>query len=741
MSPDFQELTQDEALDFVDRNAAFTGMFARRVKMYINAPGDSAPPKILVTILPPVKLHLFEVGPFRRRTRLNFRFTPRSDATVLFGDWLWIGGSPDFEPNRSCRLEALTQLAVVLVVEKDQPGADLEVTSYSSGETINFEYVGNGAKQKQIFIWLFKVIDPAKMVGWYDPGQLARTGVEVFISTVFGRHSDYRLMEALTTVDAEEPPNGFYDFTRHWKPDRDTRRRDKLDERGQERSEIWIDYVGDVGDGWNSTYAVAHCLAQPTLQVRDAHGETHPTKRGDILLFGGDQVYPIADRKNYAQRLLGPYETALDETRSPHPHAFAIPGNHDWYDSLVSFTRLFCQRRWFGGWQTDQSRSYFALKLPHNWWILGTDVQLDSDIDVPQVNFFKKVAESIQSGDRVIICTAEPHWVYAALYGKDDTNYNENNLAFLQTKVIAKDDPTIRILAFIAGDQHHYRRYKDPGEVHKITAGGGGAFLHPTHGEVADKLPEGFKLENSFPATDQSRRLCLKNFLFLLFNPSFGVLTAALYLLTAWSVMEDLSVFGISQWPQALKASVKAAMLNPFAVFWILAVFGGFWLFTDTHSRAYRWIAGTLHGLAHLTAVFLIGWFATYLSVYYQPPFQSFWQLILVFVLIVGLGWIVGSTIMGVYLYVSLNWFGRHSNEAFSSLKIQGWKNFLRMKIDSDGTLWIYPIGLKTVPTKWKHWKRRTGPARRPDQSRHSDYEPRDGPLEPTLIEGPISLP
>ena len=35
------------------------------------------------------------------------------------------------------------------------------------------------------------------MVGWYAPGQLARTGVEVAISTIFGRHSDHRLVEAM----------------------------------------------------------------------------------------------------------------------------------------------------------------------------------------------------------------------------------------------------------------------------------------------------------------------------------------------------------------------------------------------------------------------------------------------------------------------------------------------------------------------------------------------------------------
>lgn len=46
------------------------------------------------------------------------------------------------------------------------------------------------------------------MVGWYDPAQLARTGIEVAISTVFGRHSDHRLVEALSASQRES-----YDYS------------------------------------------------------------------------------------------------------------------------------------------------------------------------------------------------------------------------------------------------------------------------------------------------------------------------------------------------------------------------------------------------------------------------------------------------------------------------------------------------------------------------------------------------
>jgi len=270
-----------------------------------------------------------------------------------------------------------------------------------------------------------------------------------------------------------------------------------------------------------------------------------------------------------------------------------------------------------------------------------------------------------------------------------------------------------------------------------------------------EELPGGFTLQpNSFPDRRQSKRLTFGNFLFLRKNPWFGVLTGAVYLLTAWSVMHNIGKYGIDEPFKALSESIMAALINPFAVFWIIAVFGGFVLFTDTHSKPYRWIAGPAHGVAHLLAIFLIGWAATRIPVAYFDPwyknqfpnatwfahgfqYQSFLQLMFAGVFIVVVGWIVGSTVMGAYLYVSLNWFRRHSNETFSSLAIEGWKNFLRMKIDSKGQLTIYPIGLKTVPGKWK---RRSGPARRPDGSRYSDYEPDGDTLAPILIEGPIVL-
>jgi hypothetical protein len=63
----------------------------------------------------------------------------------------------------------------------------------------------------------------------------------------------------------------------------------------------------------------------------------------------------------------------------------------------------------------------------------------------------------------------------------------------------------------------------------------------------------------------------------------------------------------------------------------------------------------------------------------------------------------VAAQIMGTYLFVCINWLGVHMNEAFSSLRIEDYKHFLRMYIDpTSEDLHIYVVGLEHVP---KHWE------------------------------------
>src|SRR5438552_1029184 len=80
------------------------------------------------------------------------------------------------------------------------------------------------------------------------------------------------------------------------------------------------------------------------------------------------------------------------------------------------------------------------------------------------------------------------------------------------------------------------------------------------------------------------------------------------------------------------------------------------------------------HAVAHLAAVFFLGWGAAYLVGRWHLPLAP--HLVAIGGLVFAAGWIVGPALLGLYLLVSLNVFGRHHNEAFSSLAIADWKNF-----------------------------------------------------------------
>src|SRR5919202_164922 len=102
------------------------------------------------------------------------------------------------------------------------------------------------------------------MVGWYDPPQLARTAARMLTSTILGERIDQRLLEALASKSETAE---VYDYT--------------LDDTGAAREEIWLDYVSDLGDGSNPTYAVAYALAQPILGLATPYGTVN-TERGRI---------------------------------------------------------------------------------------------------------------------------------------------------------------------------------------------------------------------------------------------------------------------------------------------------------------------------------------------------------------------------------------------------------------------------------------------------------------------------
>ncbi len=317
--------------------------------------------------------------------------------------------------------------------------------------------------------------DLPQMVDWFDPGLLAKVGVRTVISSTLGSYTDQRLIQAATDNASEERLANRYNFSGVGINSAGDKPVPSQALAADATGAVWIDYIADLGDGFEATYAMAYLLAADELNVA---GVASPLPAGRLLIMGGDQVYPDATKQEYQSRLRDPYDWAFSTT-TPHRKVFAIPGNHDWYDGLSAFSALFCSARdrisrgvgtQLGGWQCQQHRSYFAIKLPHNWWIWGPDIQLADNLDDSQRDYFDLMADQTSDVDNIILCIAEPSWLHK--------NYdNLHEISMLARKRGAK------ICAVIAGDWHHYSRYtSDKLGIQFVTCGGGGAFAHATHG-------------------------------------------------------------------------------------------------------------------------------------------------------------------------------------------------------------------------------------------------------------------
>ena len=147
---------------------------------------------------------------------------------------------------------------------------------------------------------------------------------------------------------------------------------------------------------------------------------------------------------------------------------------------------------------------------------------------------------------------------------------------------------------------------------------------------------------------------------------------------------------------------------------------------------------GSIHAIAHLLAAILLSYLGYLLAYAWIGNFDSdnpsFQENLKWFICTVGVaaagGYFLGAIIMGVYLYISLHWFNRHDNEAFSALKIEDYKNFLRLHIDKEGKLTIYPLKIEKVEREWNPVE---------VDKKIISYNPKNE-IKPELIEDPIVL-
>ena len=270
--------------------------------------------------------------------------------------------------------------------------------------------------------------------------------------------------------------------------------------------DLWIDYLSDTGDDVSVSRAVARLVVERyELPDPERPGEFLIAPRGEILLFGGDTAYPVATAQEITNRVLVPFNEALNGRDQLPRVLLGIPGNHDWYDGLDGFGRMFRRRfddeaeprpsmlgvskpmlEYYAEWAREfvlggkvekpkalvlsgyvpvQNASYFLLPLSPGIHLYGVDRQLKS-IDSRQKHFFDEWSREHPEGNPWVLLP-DPLFRFG---GPSPTGTD-----MIQTLGF---DFHARSHFLLSGDVHHYERSTEGGTLHVI-AGGGGAFLHP----------------------------------------------------------------------------------------------------------------------------------------------------------------------------------------------------------------------------------------------------------------------
>ena len=355
------------------------------------------------------------------------------------------------------------------------------------------------------------------------------------------------------------------------------------------------------------------------------------------------------------------------------------------------------------------------MKLPQRWWLLGIDIQFDTYIDKPQMDYFRDVAKEIAEGDGIILCNAKPSWVDG---GKPHSTAYAT-LDFFITKVLGKRQDQVRLM--LAGDKHHYVRYSEiGGERALITCGGGGAYLSPTSldpdglelppstldADVVDRPPPSrFRWESAFPTPQQSRRLALRVFYRLPGrNRRFTALMGALQMLASYALVSSVHLQNqgsgtiASTWAGIEPSrSLLEALRQPRAVLVALGLLAAMVVFSK-QAGPKGWAIGFLHGLGHVASAVVATCMAAAPNLSGLPDAGA----VLVRLVIAGaVGGVLATLVVATFLYLAGRFLDLHLNELFSAQSDEHWKSFLRLHIRDDGRLDVYPMAVERVATDW----------------------------------------
>ncbi|NUO98548.1 MAG: metallophosphoesterase [Nonomuraea sp.] len=258
--------------------------------------------------------------------------------------------------------------------------------------------------------------------------------------------------------------------------------------------------LGDTGEGDASQYAVVPGMLKVGQDT-------------SFAVIASDVIYPTGSGNEYGNKFFRPYK----DYDAP---IYAIPGNHDWYDGLGGFMRVFCDAPplkpkpdrglrgllWRKPETIDEGRLADARKLrgrasqqavqPAPYWaiesesllIVGVDTGIRNVIDKAQTAWLRRV--SLDPRPKILV-TGKP--IYTG------NVYKPSRLEEGGTIDDIVRDPAHRYVAAIGGDVHNYQRYPvKVGDrvIQYIVTGGGGAFMHATH--IIDRVDVGGVAEDDF---------------------------------------------------------------------------------------------------------------------------------------------------------------------------------------------------------------------------------------------------
>ncbi|MDQ2790801.1 MAG: hypothetical protein M3Y73_14265, partial [Actinomycetota bacterium] len=312
--------------------------------------------------------------------------------------------------------------------------------------------------------------------------------------------------------------------------------------------------------------------------------------------------------------------------------------------------------------------------------------------------------------------------------------HSDRHVEYLEREIIQPRGA--QLVLYLKSGKHYYARYEQEDGVRQhITSGGGGAFLHPTH-NLPERMdlpgadgPVPYRKACTYPSPDVSKRLRKRIWLLAPYNlPLAGVFGAVQVLL---ALMLGLHL-GDRHVGLGLGDVLNAVWESPTFFLLILLVVvsvAGMVRFAHDARGVHRFLVGTLHSTMQLASAagFMIvsSWMSSAFGL------RGVWSLVAVLSLIFLVGGIGGMVGMSGYLWVA-NCFGLHGTEGYAAQHHQDLKHFLRLHIQTDGALTVYPIGIDRVGRKW---------TLRPNAPAHEPwFAPTASEPDPHLIEKPITI-